>query len=130
VVRLGFFVFFFWYLQRQQIRVSDALLPVAHSALYVADSDLGISYHAFAVLSYGLCISMSNSSLASLRSVQCAVQCETIAPFFWLLVFLVLDERVGLASPVSLTDQRMDGHCCASGDALVQHERFKITIFV
>jgi hypothetical protein len=47
---------------RQQIRVSDALLPVAHSALYVADRELGISYHAFAVFSCGLCIPMSNTS--------------------------------------------------------------------
>ena len=35
--------------RRQQIRVSDALVAVAHPALYVADSELGISYHARAV---------------------------------------------------------------------------------
>jgi hypothetical protein len=59
-------------LERQQIRVSDVLLPVAHSALYVADSDLGISYHAFTVLSYGLCIPMSNtSSIDSFLLMMC-----------------------------------------------------------
>ena len=59
-------------LERQQIRVSDVLLPVAHAALYVADSDLGISYHAFTVVSYGLCIPMSNtSSIDSFLLMMC-----------------------------------------------------------
>jgi hypothetical protein len=72
--RRGYAFLTFWCPQWQQIRVSDALLPVAHSALYVADSDLGISYHAFAALSCGLCIPMSNSSLAVSH------QCDPCSP--------------------------------------------------
>jgi hypothetical protein len=49
-----FSAFFFWVTERQQIRVSDALIAVAHSALYVADTDFGISYHALAVSSVRL----------------------------------------------------------------------------
>jgi hypothetical protein len=40
--------------ERQQIRVSVALVAVAHSALYVADTDFGIGYHALAVSSVRL----------------------------------------------------------------------------
>ena len=130
MVRLAFASFFFWCLQRQQIRVSDAPLAVVHSALYVADRDLGISYHALAVFSCGLCIPMSNSSLAV--SHQCdpcnrkpshLTSAELYAGswFFcyWMNIFVLPFSEI----------QRTHRHCCG-GDALVHHERFKITIFV
>lgn len=71
--------------ERQQIRVSDVLLPVAHSALYVADIDLGISYHAFTVLSCGLCIPMSNTSSIDFISSE-PTMCRPLV-FGWVLFF-------------------------------------------
>jgi len=51
-----------WYcvLRGNKLESLMCFFSVAHSVLYVANSELGISYHAFTVLSNSVCIPMSN----------------------------------------------------------------------
>lgn len=47
---------------RQQIRVSDALLLIASSALYVAENEAGLRFWHMPFVLFGLCIQMLDIS--------------------------------------------------------------------
>ena len=53
---------------RQQIRVSDALIPIVTSVLYVAESEPGDSYHAWAIFVHMVCASLSPTPCSKARS--------------------------------------------------------------